>query len=88
MAAVDNFASNAEGTDSPASHAAVVTPSNTTDLSYVTRALIIGTSGDVKVTTKGGETVILPSVPAGILPLRVARVFATGTTATNISALW
>jgi hypothetical protein len=88
MAAIDAQASFPQDQDVPALHAAVVTPSNTVDLTYVSRALVIGTAGDVKVTTLGGETVTLPAVPAGILPLRVTRVFATGTTAASISALW
>lgn len=71
-----------------ADNAAPVTPSDSVDLDPWPYALMIGGSGDLKVTTRGGGTVTLTAVPAGLLPLRVRRVWATGTTATDISALW
>lgn len=72
----------------PADHAAAVTPSDTEDLTYTARALYIGVSGDVKVLTLGGEAVTFSNVPEGILPVRVERVYSTGTTATSLVALW
>ena len=76
----------------PAAHAAVVTPSDAADLAHAARALYIGTAGDLKVTTTGGETVAFVGLTAGmILPVAVSKVFATGqagTIATNIVALW
>lgn len=77
-----------EGLDQPAKHAALVTPSDSTDLTVTARALLVGTSGDIKVTTAGGDTLVIPSVPAGVLPLRVSRVWSTSTTASNITALY
>ena len=65
------------------SHAAAVTPSDTVNLSKP-GTLYIGVSGDVKVLTMGGDTVTYLGVPIGFLPVAVLRVFATGTTATNI----
>lgn len=84
----DNFSTAATGLTSPGEHAAAVTPSNSTDMAQACRALYIGVSGDVKVTTTGGETVTFVGVPIGPLPMRCVRVFATGTTATNIIAIW
>jgi len=81
----------------PALHALAVTTSNTQNLLgqggvivTPTRGLYVGGAGDVKVDMEGGETgVVFSSVPAGsILPVRVLRVWATGTTATSIVALW
>ena len=72
----------------PAKNAAAVTPNDSTDLTNVARALYIGVAGDVKVDTLGGDTVTLTAVPVGILPISVTRVYATGTAATNITALW
>ena len=44
---------------------------------------------NVKVTTKGGETLIITGLVAGqVLPLRITRVHSTSTTATNLCALW
>ena len=57
-------------------------------LAQVARALVIGTAGNLKVTTLQGNTVTLVGVPAGVLPLCVTKVFRTGTTAANISAIF
>lgn len=95
MAATDNFSGFKGGTyphglDAPAMHAAAVTPSDSTDLASATRGLYVGTGGDVKVNTSGGETgIVFTAVPGGtVLPIRVTRVLSTGTTASNIVALW
>ena len=70
-----------------AGSAIAVTPSDTTNLSKVS-VLYIGSSGDVTVNTAGGELVTFAGFQAGgILPVRVIRVLATGTTATNILSL-
>ena len=51
--------------------------------------LYIGVTGDVKVKTASGNEVVFTGVPAGsFMPVQVTQVFATGTTATNIVALW
>lgn len=75
----------------PGSSAAVVTPSDTANLSPACRALYIGGAGDVTLLTVGNNnaSVLFTAVPAGsILPVRAARVMSTGTTATAIVALW
>lgn len=85
----DVFIDRQPGLDAPAQHAAAVTPSDSTDLTTSARSLYIGVSGDVTLDTVGGETTILfKAAPVGILPVRAQRVRATGTTATNIVALW
>lgn len=72
----------------PAFDAAVVTPSDSTDIP-VTRGLYIGTTGNLTVITAAGNTVPWVAVPAGqILPIQVTRVKATGTTASNIVAMY
>lgn len=53
------------------------------------RALYIGVTGDVAVDMADtGAAVVFKAVPVGWLPIRVLRVRATGTTATNILALY
>lgn len=84
----DKFKDYASGLESPASNAAAVMPSDDQDLTISARSLYIGNPGDLKVTTVRGDTVTFAGVPAGILPVRVARVHATGTTAGNIVAVW
>ena len=65
-----------------------VTPDNSNDLSQHARALYVGVSGDVKVDTVEGDTLTFVGVPIGFFPVSVKRVYATGTTATNIIALY
>ena len=73
----------------PAQDAVSVTPNDTTDLDITTRALYIGTSGDVTVHMKGQSTsVTFKAVPVGVLSIRVDRVLLAGTTAADILALW
>jgi hypothetical protein len=70
-------------------NAAAVTTSNTEDLANTASALYIGVSGNVKVDMEGaGEAIIFKAVPVGILRGRFTRVYATGTAATDIVALW
>ena len=72
-----------------ASGAAAVTPSDTVDMDRIARALYIGGSGDVKVNMVEGNTITFSSVMAGtILPVSCKRVFATGTNATLVIALY
>ena len=83
----DTFDSHAVSITAPPSNAAPVIPSDTTDLAFVSRALYIGTPGDVRVLTNAGQDVTYKGV-AGTKVLRVTRVFATGTTAADIIAEW
>lgn len=81
------FSKFTTGLSSPGKHAAAVTPNDSVDLGTYARALLVGTSGDIKVDTVGGETVTIVAF-SGILPLRVKRVYLTGTSALNITAIW
>lgn len=76
-----------ENTDATPS---VVVPSDTVDLALYAVQLDIGVGGDVAILTSGGVQITLPALPAGLtqrLPFRIARILATGTTATNIVAI-
>ena len=78
--------------------AAAVTPSNTSNIPSVSTqdgsgnngcVLYVGGVGNLKVLTVGGNEVTFTDVPTGtFVPVQVLRVFATGTTATNIVAIW
>ena len=75
--------------------AAAVTPSDTINIPSINGGtnngcvLYVGGYGDVKVDTIGGDTVTFVGVNGGtFVPVQVLRVYATGTTATNIIALW
>jgi hypothetical protein len=71
----------------PAAGYAAVTKSDTTDLGPV-RALYIGVTGDVTVSTGlTGSGVVFKAVPVGVLPVSCRRVMAA-TAATDIVALY
>lgn len=75
----------------PALSAASVTPSDTADLPNYSRFLYIGTGGstkDLKVTTLNGSVVTFKNVAAGVFPMQAVRVWDTGTTVSNIVAMW
>lgn len=88
MTVTDKFQDMATGMESPVAQAAPITPSDSTDLAQLTRALYLGGAGSVRVDLRDGTTVTFVGMSAGWHPLRVARVRATGTTATNIVGCW
>jgi hypothetical protein len=69
--------------------AVAVSPSDTDhqNFGFTQKALYIGTTGHVKITTPNGDTVVFNSVPVGMLYVTVDRVWSNGTTASNIVAL-
>ena len=83
----DNFDEFTISPTSPTTMLEVVTPNDAADLNVMTRALNVATSGTVQVTTADGQTGSV-YIAAGILfPIRVQRVWATGTTAAGIRGL-
>jgi len=86
----DTWLKTAAAMFGPAHNAAAVTPNDGSDLANSSTALFVGGAGAVKVDMVGGTTgVTLTGVVAGsVLPIRVSRVYSTGTTATNIVALY
>jgi hypothetical protein len=59
------------------------------DLTTAIRGLYVGTTGNVRVTTVGGDDVVIPTVPAGaILPIEIKRVWSTNTTASGFVGIF
>lgn len=72
----------------PAVNAYEVTVDNTT-AQIPTRNIYVGSEGDLKITTLGGDTVTFGNVPAGTtLPVRAEVIFDTGTTASEIVGMY
>ena len=68
---------------------AAITPSDATDLEWLTRGVYVGGEGDVVAVLPSGDTVTFVGVLAGsVLPIACKRVNSTDTTATNIVALY
>lgn len=73
----------------PAQYVRAVTPSDSTDLAAgVARSLYIGGAGNIAFDDAQGTTISATAVAAGLFPVLVKRVRATGTTATGILALY
>ncbi len=73
----------------PWSNADAVTGSDTTSLATTSCALYIGGAGDLVVQmANGSSSVTFSAVPLGILPIRVTKIFATGTHATGVLNLY
>ncbi|WP_431321110.1 spike base protein, RCAP_Rcc01079 family [Rhizobium sp. YTU87027] len=84
----DRFASHAPSLTGPASAGFAVLPNDNLDLVEITRALYVGIGGELVVTMASGQTLTFASVSDGsMLPLRISRVHATGTTAESILGL-
>jgi len=80
-----------------ANRAALVTPSDTVNIPNIADSsipnngctLYVGTGGDLRVLTVGGDDVVFTAIPDGaFIPINVVRVFSTNTAASNIIALW
>jgi hypothetical protein len=85
----DTFKTFARSLTSPPEHAAGIVPDDAADLPHVTRALYVGGAGDVALRLMSGDEVVLRGLQAGcLIPIRVDRVRASGTTATGLVGLW
>ena len=78
-----------------AGRALTIVPSDTVNIPDVSGGtnngcvLYVGTAGNLRVLTIGGDDVTFIGINTGaFIPVQVLRVFATGTTAANIVALW
>lgn len=67
--------------------AVLVTPSDSADLSSVSRALSLEVAGNLRILTQDGTDIVIPGLAAGIMhPIGAQRIFSTNTTATGIVA--
>lgn len=89
MTTTDLFAAASDSPMAPAERCFAVTPSDAATLPLATKALFIGTGGDVTLrSVNGAEDVTFRNLPdAAVIDVRVAAVRATGTTAADIVAL-
>jgi hypothetical protein len=85
----DTFSKHSRSLTSPPEEAASLVPDDAVPLGHVTRAVYVGTGGDLRVRMLKGGVVTLAAVPGGaLIPLRVAQIYATGTTASDLVGLW
>jgi hypothetical protein len=83
MAAQDTFANFQGGLQTPVRSSFVIAPNDTTELPFVTRAVYIGSAGNLTARLADDTAAVtFNGLPAGsMLPIRVRQVYATGTTA-------
>lgn len=83
------FELSADSVSSPARNCVAVVPNDANDLSVVTKALYVGTGGNIVVRTVDATAdVTFSNVPTGtVLPVRARAIRATGTTASQIVGL-
>lgn len=84
----DKFKTHRESLNSPPTDVIVVTPSDIDDLAQVSRGLNVAQSGTVRVSTLSGTLADITIAAGIVFPVRVKRIWATGTTATGILALF
>ena len=88
MPILDIFDDHHNGLTGPICGGFDVTPDDATDLPQMARGVMVGSAGDVAVVLKSGDAITLPALSPGVIyPLRIARVLATGTTASGIKGL-
>ena len=74
------------GVEAPITNAYIVTPSDTADLAFCPRCLILSEAGTVTMNMLGGNTSIAIPLQAGFNPIRPTRIYASGTDAVTIVA--
>lgn len=86
----DPFAGVADAPFAPATRAVAVTPDDATPLPDIPKALFVGTGGAIAMRgVNGAADQTWKNVPSGsVLPFRAQYVRATGTTATDLLALY
>lgn len=91
MPATNNFSNHRTGLTSPADGAELVTPSDSNELTYVSRGISFAGAGTLTVVMNDNTTITIPSgaLSAGVIhPIRVKQVKSTGTTATGIVSFY
>lgn len=82
----DPFAKTTTRLSDPAYNGLAITPNDGADLPTHVRAIYVGTGGTLSVVTAGGDTLSFVNLANGqtLVGWRIARVNATGTTATDL----
>lgn len=72
---------------SPAVRARHITPSDTEDLPFISRAIAVTEDGMVRILTQAFDDVTIVIAAGAPFPIRARRIFDTGTTASGIVIL-
>lgn len=85
---MDPFTTHHTTLTAPAQEGESVTPSDSQSLARVSRAIYVGTGGDLRLRLVSGSEITLANAqPGALYPVRAAQILATGTTAGGLVAL-
>lgn len=85
----EKYQGRADDVTAPARGGFAIAPSDSTDLSTETRAIYVGSAGDlVAVLSSGSELSFVGLAGGTVLPVRARRVKATGTSAGYLLGLY
>jgi hypothetical protein len=90
VSATDTFANFQGGLQAPPTNSFVITPSDTLELPFVTRAVYVGAAGDITLRLAGdtGSHIIKAVAVGTTLPIRARQIYATGTVASQLVGLY
>lgn len=77
------------GVDPAIGGEAIDVSSSDQELTWISRAIWVGGDGAIRVLMKDGTTLTFSGIVAGtVMPLAVSTVYQTGTTASNLVAMY
>lgn len=88
MAAIDPYVRISRKPPGGPSNLFEITPNDAVDLTSIAHWLHLSSGGSLRVTTANGQTVTFANLLPGWHALEIARVHATGTTATGLIGGW
>lgn len=84
----DRFKTRSAGINESAVDGFAITPDDGVELDEITRAIYVGTTGDVAIVLASNTELLFKNVGSGtMLPIRARFIKATGTSATDLLGL-
>lgn len=85
----EKYQGRADDIVAPARRGFAITANDATDLTAETRAIYVGSAGDLVAVLVSGDEVSFVGLPGGtLLPVRARRVKSTGTSASHLVGLY
>jgi hypothetical protein len=81
--ATDKFVNFQPGLQTPVRNSFVISPNDTTELPFVTRAIYVGSAGNItaRLADDTASVTFNGLAPGSMLPIRARQIYGTGTTA-------
>jgi len=90
MTAINTFNQRGGNPSDPGQSSFAITPSDTNQLPFVTRAIYVGTGGNIAVQllNDSSAVILMNAVAGSLLPFQVKQVMNTNTTASNLIGIY